>query len=153
MLAKPIKSLLCCLGVASMIFTSCKKNDNTTTVPFSEGYYTGTITSSSVQEGNTIQSVAPANITFTNGNYSENNVPYSHLPYTDFIPFTGIYELKGGNTTMVLTYVNPVPLPFPAPGFLTGQYAISYKADSLILTQTLPDGLSSYQFRLKKFVR
>jgi len=152
-LAKPIKNLLCCLGIASVAFTACKKNDNTSVTPFTEGYYTGTVISSSVLDGNKTQTVLPANINFVGGNYTENNLTLNQLAYIDFIPFNGTYELQNENTTLVLTYAKVPLYSSLAPGFLTGSYAISYKADSLILTQNLSDGTSSYQFRLKKFSR
>jgi hypothetical protein len=153
MLAKPIKNLLCCLGIAALTFAACKKNDANTVPQFSEGGYSGRLISTSVQGGNTIQPVLPANINFAGGNYTANNIPQNQLAYTDFIPYTGTYQLLTGNTALVLTYVKSQLVPLPDPGFLTGQFTITYQADSLILTQNLSDGLSGYQFRLKKFDR
>jgi len=153
MSTKPIKNLLCCLGIASLTFAACKKNDANTVPQFSEGGYSGRLISTSVQGGNTIQTVLPANITFAGGNYTANNIPQNQLAYTDFIPYTGTYELKT-STAITLHFVPPTYLPtLTAPDFMKGQFTISYKADSLILTQNLSDGLSSYQFRLKKFER
>lgn len=153
MIAQSIKNLLCCVGIASVTLASCKKADNSTAAPFSEGYYTGRVISNTVQDGGKVQTVLPANISFAAGNYSANNVPVNLLATANYIPFNGTYEVQAGNTALVLTYVKSQLVPLTGPGFLTGQFTIAYQADSLILTQSLPDGLSSYQFRLKKFVR
>ena len=154
MLAKPIKNLLCCLGIASVTFASCKKNDNNSGMQFSEGAYAGRVISSSVQNGNKIQTVLPANISFAAGTYSMNNIPIDELPYVDFIPYTGTYGLQPGNTAITLAFISlHMPPMVLAPGFVNGQFTIAYQADSLILTQNLPDGLSGYQYRLKKVAR
>lgn len=145
MLSKPIKNLLCCLGIATVAFTGCKKN-NTDMTPFLEGSYNGRVIT---LYGNNTQTVLPVNINFAGGNYTANNIPTSQLPYTDFIPYTGTYQLLTGNTTLVLTSSLQIQ-PLPVINFLSGQFTISYKADSLILTQISPDGLSGYQYRLKK---
>jgi hypothetical protein len=148
MLAKPTKNLFYCLGIATVIFAACKKN-NDSPVPFTEGGYSGRLISTSVQGGNTIQTVLPANISFIGGNYTANYIPQNQLPYTDYIPVTGTYQLQAENTVLVLTSSLQVQ-PLPVINLLDGQFTISYKADSLILTRNLSDGLLSYQYRLKK---
>lgn len=148
MLAKPIKKLLYCLVIASLTFAGCKKN-NDNSITFSEGAYSGRVISTSVQGGNTIQTVLPVNISFTGGTYSANNIPQNQLAYTNFIPYTGTYQLLTESTTLILTSSLQIQ-PLPVINLLSGQFAITYKTDSLILTYNLPDGLSSYQYRLKK---
>jgi len=149
MLTKPIKNLLYCLGIASVIFVACKKNDANSASQFSEGGYSGRLISTAVQGGNTIQIVLPANIYFAGGNYTADNIPQNQLPYTDYIPATGTYQLLAESTVLVLTSSLQIQ-PLPVINSPNGQFAISYKADSLILSQNLPGGLSGYRYRLKK---
>jgi hypothetical protein len=149
-LAKPIKNLLYCLGVATVTFTACRKI-TLDPLAFSEGYYSGRVITTSYQAGNNGQTILPANISFTAGNYTANFIPVNQLPYTTFIPFTGIYELHAEGTILALYHIELAPPPLPAIDLLKGEFTITtYQADSLILTQTLPGGLSTIQYRLKK---
>ncbi|WP_448697980.1 hypothetical protein ACFGVR_14255 [Mucilaginibacter sp. AW1-3] len=117
---------------------------------FSEGVYNGRMISTSVQGGST---VLPVNISFIGGKYSANNVPVEQLPYTDPMPFTGTYQLQTGGTVLALTNTNTQLQPLPVISLLSGQFTIAFKTDSLILTQTLQDGSSTYQYRLKRLNR
>jgi len=150
MVAQPIKNLLYCLGIAAVTFSACKKRVgcDPATMHSLEGLYTGRVISTSAQSENTLQTVLPANISFTAGHYSANNIPQNALTYTTFIPYTGTYQLQDEGMALILTSTMQIQ-PLPVINLLNGKFAISYKADSLILIQTLSDG-SSYQYRLKK---
>ena len=148
MLARSIKNLLYCSAIAAISFASCKKGDTLKT--FSEGSYTGRVISTTVQSGNPVQTVLTANIDFSAGNYSMNTIPRDQWPYTDFIPFTGTYDLQADGKAITLTYISLLMPPMIiGPGYVKGKFDISFKADSLILTQNLADG-AGYQYRLVK---
>ena len=149
MLVRSVKKLFYCSAITAVSFASCKKGDTLRT--FSEGSYTGRVISTTVQSGNPVQTILPANIDFASGKYSMNTIPRDQWPYTDFIPFAGTYDLQIDGKAITLTLTNSVLMPpvLVGPGYVKGKFDISFKADSLILTQNLADG-SGYQYRLVK---
>jgi hypothetical protein len=134
------RRLLYLLCFSLVVFAACKKGDNA--LPFAEGKYTGKFYFSSSLGIIYAHTVNDADITFSNGTYTTT----SNLPAGS----SGTYQLKA-DTAVTFTY-NGVPPPVSvfSTYLFDGQYTITHKGDSLILTRNNPAILASYQYRLKR---